>query len=158
MISPGTRRWRRLVIVALVVLLPPASSRSQVANPPAKPFSPVKAPPNAQYVGTKTCALCHDQHAAGQQANAMARALETVAESEVLRRHPAMSLKLGPYSYSIERKGDASIYTVTDGRETISEPIAWVFGKSVMGQTYVIRHNGRLYESRVSFYNEAYPN
>jgi hypothetical protein len=153
MISPGTRRWLRLTIVALVALLPPAISRSQVANPPAKPFSPVKAPPNAQYVGTKTCALCHDQHATGQQANAMARALETVAESEVLRRHPAMSFKLGKYSYSIERKGDASIYTVTDGRETISEPIAWVFGKSVMGQTYVIRHNGRLYESRVSFYN-----
>jgi hypothetical protein len=43
---------------------------------------------------------------------------------------------------------------VTDGTETISEPILYSFGQGKAGQTYIFRHNAALYESRVSFYKE----
>ncbi|MDX2032080.1 MAG: multiheme c-type cytochrome [Blastocatellia bacterium] len=151
--SVAAKRWTRFLIVGCAFALLPVMSRSQVAPSPPKQFSPTQAPPNAQYAGTKTCALCHDKQAEGQRENSMARALETVADCEVLRKHPRMEFKSGKYAYTIERRGEQSVFTVTDGRETISEPILWAFGMSVMGQTYVLRYKGRLYESRVSYYN-----
>lgn len=84
----------------------------------------------------------------------MARALENPADSPVLRQHPKLAFKLGQYSYAIERKGGKSVYTVTDGVNTISVPIDWAVGSGKMGQTYVIRYNGRFHESRVSFYSD----
>ncbi len=147
------RLGRGLLVLGAFALLP-ALSRSQ-ATQPGEQFLPTQAPPNARYVGTKTCALCHDKQAEGQRENAMARALESVAECEVLRAHPRLEFKSGKYLYTIERRGDQTIYTVTDGRDAISEPILWAFGKNVMGQTYVLRHNGRMYESRVSFYKDT---
>lgn len=152
-LSRGKKRWLRLAVVVSAFVLAPMVSRIRTAALQSKQFSPTQAPPNAHYVGTRTCALCHAEHAEGQQANAMARALEPVTECEELRDYPKLRFRVGKYAYTIERKGGESLYTVTDGRETISEPIAWAFGKGVMGQTYVIRHKGQLYETRVSFYS-----
>ncbi|HEX6728781.1 MAG TPA: multiheme c-type cytochrome [Pyrinomonadaceae bacterium] len=36
----------------------------------------------------------------------------------------------------------------------MSVPIEYAIGQGRMGQTYVLRHNGNFYESRVSFYND----
>ncbi len=151
--SDRTKRLIRLLIVALAFALAPAASRSQETARQTASFSPTQAPPNARYAGTNACALCHEGIAKSYSRNAMSRALELPADAGVLRSHPKLAFKLGKYNYTIERRGDASVYTVTDGRETISEPIAWAFGPSRMGQTWVIRHRGQLYESRVSFYN-----
>jgi len=41
---------------------------------------------------------------------------------------------------------------VTNGKETISEPILYAFGNAHVAQTYVYRRNGKLYEGRVSYY------
>ena len=84
----------------------------------------------------------------------MGRASETAADCEVLRKHPRMTFRSGSFSYQIVREGNRSIYTVTDGVNTISEPILYCFGQGKAGQTYVFQHNGAYYESRVSFYNE----
>lgn len=138
-------------LCAIAMLWPDAESVAAQS----KQFSPTAAPPNAQYVGEKTCALCHEDHVEGQKKNAMHRALETVAEAEVLRTNPKLSFTHGPYNYTIERKGNESIYTVTNGRDTISVPIAWAFGMNKMGQTYVLQYKGQYYESRVSFYKDT---
>ncbi len=45
-----------------------------------------------------------------------------------------------------------SIYRVTDGKQTISEPVSYSFGNARVAETYVLRHNGKLYEGRVSYY------
>jgi len=82
----------------------------------------------------------------------MARALETVAKSQILREHPQLEFRQGPYSYKITRNGERSIYTVSDGKETLTLPVAWAFGLGSAGQTYVYQWNGVWYESRVSFY------
>jgi len=98
------------------------------------------------------CAPCHRAQTLAQPATSMGRALETVAECQILREHPQLEFRQGPYSYKISRDGDRSIYAVTEGKETLKAPIAWAFGLGSAGQTYVYQWNGAWYESRVSFY------
>ncbi len=80
--------------------------------------------------------------------------METSRECGILKAHPLLVFHSGKYSYRIERKGDQSFYTVTDGVQTITVPVGWAFGLGQAGQTYVFERDGRLYESRVSFYKE----
>ncbi|MDT5120996.1 MAG: hypothetical protein QOC96_478 [Acidobacteriota bacterium] len=109
---------------------------------------------DAKYAGSQACAKCHADEAATQHATAMGKAAQTVDVSDVLRSNARLTFRSDPYSYEIIRRGDQSIYTVTDGTNTISEPILYSFGQGKAGQTYIFRHNGSLYETRVSFYKE----
>ncbi len=109
---------------------------------------------DAKYVGAQACAKCHVEEASTQHATAMGRAAQTVETSEVLRSNSRLTFRSGPYAYEIIRRGDKSYYTVTDGTETVSEPVLYSFGQGKAGQTYVFRHNGSLWETRVSFYKE----
>jgi hypothetical protein len=72
-----------------------------------------------------------------------------------LKAHPVLTFQHGPYAYRIERKGNESIYSVTDGQQTFTAPIGWAFGLGVAGQTYVFQKDGLLYQSRVSYYAET---
>jgi hypothetical protein len=83
----------------------------------------------------------------------MADALEPVAACSILVAHPELSFDDRQYRTRIVREGDTSIVSVTDGRETITAPLLWAFGRGEAGQTYVFEYNGAMYESRVSFYN-----
>ena len=99
-----------------------------------------------------TCGTCHKQQAATQPTTSMAHALELVADCAILREHPHLTFKQGPYTYSITRQGNQSIYKVTDGTSAITAPIGWAFGLGAAGQTYVYERDHVIYESRVSFY------
>src|SRR5204862_6003274 len=68
-----------------------------------------------RYVGSGACAQCHAPLAAKRLANPMSRALAAVDSCEILKTHPHLSFRKGPYDYQIVREGDRSIYTVTDG-------------------------------------------
>ena len=100
-----------------------------------------------------TCAACHRAQTSSFAHADMTRALETVAECQILRANPKLSAKLGPYNYQIDRVGNESIYTVTDGKETIRVPLGWAFGLGSAGQTYLFQRDGQWYESRVSYYS-----
>ena len=63
------------------------------------------------------CAQCHVE-ALTQPDTYMAHALETVDKSKVLIDHPLLTTTVGKYSYRIERKGNQSEYSVTDGTST----------------------------------------
>jgi hypothetical protein len=84
----------------------------------------------------------------------MANALLTGAQSEILKSHPKLLFRQGPFSYTIERRGNQSWYTVYDGKKEISVPIEWAFGLGTAGQTYVIHRDNAWFESRVSYYRE----
>ena len=85
----------------------------------------------------------------------MAHALETVDKSKVLIDHPLLTTTVGKYSYRIERKGNESQYSVTDGTTTVTMPIRWAMGaSSAIGQTFILEKDGELYESRVSWFRE----
>lgn len=128
----------------------PAMSGSKVG--PATKWRPNKK--DAKYAGPRACTKCHADEAKHQHATAMGKALEPAATSEILRSYRNLTFRSGPYSYQITRRGVQSLYTVTDGTNTISEPILYSFGQGKAGQTYVFQHNGSFYESRLSFYRE----
>jgi cytochrome c554/c'-like protein len=137
---------RRLNLLAQV----PTMSSGEV--PISTPWRPSKK--NTTYTGPKACAKCHAEESAKQHLTAMGRALEPVATSEILRANRRMTYRSGPYAHEIVRRGDQSLYTVTDGVNTISEPILYTFGQGKAGQTYIFRHDGAFYESRISFYKD----
>ncbi len=85
----------------------------------------------------------------------MAHALEPLAQGKILLEHPVLTTTVGKYTYRIERTGNQSIYTVSDGVNTVSMPIRWALGASSgIGQTYILEKDGELYESRVSYFRE----
>src|ERR1700753_3696853 len=85
----------------------------------------------------------------------MARALEPVENSKVLTDHPLLTVTVGKYVYRIERKGNESQYTVSDGENSVTFPIRWTLApSSALGQTYTLEKDGQLYESRVSWFRE----
>ncbi len=100
------------------------------------------------------CAQCHSQ-GKSQPSTSMGQALETVEQCKVLIEHPSLAVTIGKYSYRIQRNGDQSAYSVTDGSNTVTLPIRWAMGaSSSIGQTYILEKNGEFYESRVSFFRE----
>jgi len=107
------------------------------------------------YVGSAACAQCHAPLTAKRLANPMSRALAPVESCEILKTHTRLNFRNGPYSYQIAREGNRSIYTISDGQGSISEPILYCFGQGKAGQTYVFQHRGVFYESRVSYYQET---
>jgi hypothetical protein len=84
----------------------------------------------------------------------MGHAMEAVSDCAILKNNALLTFRVAKYSYRIERRDNQSIYSVTDGAQTITVPIGWAFGLGQAGQTYVFEKDGRFYESRVSFYKE----
>ena len=142
---------------AALLLVNPGKSSSQSNGKsfaPTMEWRPTHAVAGAKYVGNQACAQCHTQTET-QSATPMGKALELVAECKILSANPKLTFKSGPYVYTILRQEKQSIYTVTDGKETLSAPILYAFGQGKAGQTYVLERGGKYYESRVSFYNET---
>jgi cytochrome c554/c'-like protein len=100
------------------------------------------------------CAKCHAE-ARTQPATDMAHALETVEHDPILINNPLLTASSGKYSYRIERQGDQSLYSVTDGTDTITMAIRFAMGaSSALGQTFILEKDGKYYESRMSWFRE----
>ena len=97
-----------------------------------------------------TCGTCHRAETQSQHLNAMATTIQLPPDQTILKSHPKLTFEKNGYSYSIERKGDQSIYTVRDATGQISLPIQYAFG--VHSQTYVFQYQGEFYESMVSYH------
>lgn len=98
------------------------------------------------------CAQCHREQAAKFKHTAMASALQLVASCDILKQHPKLTFKEGPYTSEIVRDNDRSILTVSNGTDAVSVPLLYAFGLGQAGQTYVFERNGAFYESRASFF------
>jgi len=149
-------RWLAFLYPAVGVLLSSsvAFAQSQLENATTfTQFRPRREIPGERFVGREVCAGCHGQRNRTQSHTSMAQALHSATGSSVLRSHSRMTFRSGLYSYEIVGNGDQSLYRVTDGKETISEAILYAFGNAHIAQTYVFRHNGKLYEGRVSYYS-----
>jgi hypothetical protein len=117
-------------------------------------WRPRRELPGVGYIGARACAQCHTNRAEHFFTTPMAHALESVSDCDILIKRTRLTFSEGAYSYKITRQGNRSIYTVSDGANTISEPILYCFGQGVAGQTYVLQHKGALYEGRVSYFQE----
>ena len=108
----------------------------------------------AGHENSTACAKCHAEGRT-QPATDMAHALETVEQARILIDHPLLTATYGKYAYRIERKGDQSLYSVTDRTATITMPIRWAMGaSSALGQTFILEKDGKFYESRLSWFRE----
>lgn len=105
-----------------------------------------------EFIGPDACEACHASKVRTQTQTPMAHAALRPVDSEALRSHDQLTSNLPPYTYQILRQKDASLYSVTDGKQTISVPITWAFGLGQSGQTYILERNGIFYESRVSYF------
>ena len=115
---------------------------------------PVVTAAQTDSVAPAACAKCHVE-ALTQPTTFMSHALEAVETSKVLIDHPLLATTVGKYSYRIERKGNESEYSVTDGTNTVTMPIRWALGADFsIGQTYILEKDGQLFESRVSWFRE----
>ena len=97
-----------------------------------------------------TCASCHREEARTQPQTPMGIGIQLPPDQTLLKTNPKLTFEKNGYKYAIERKGDHSTYTVTDGTATLTLPIRYAFG--VHSQTFVLEHEGRFYESMVSYY------
>lgn len=78
----------------------------------------------------------------------MDQALHRAADVALLRGNTALTAVKDGYRYQIA----GPLLSVSDGTNVLTAPIRWAFGNGKAGQTYVLEHEGRLLESRVSFY------
>jgi len=80
----------------------------------------------------------------------MAHAMQPASTNPLFKTHPKMTVQKGAFTYTIETRGSETTYSVTDGLETATVPIRWIFGAN--SQTYVLERNGQFYESLVSYW------
>jgi hypothetical protein len=96
------------------------------------------------------CGSCHAAEVRTQPKTAMGVGIEFPPDQAALIAHPKLTFARDGYTYTIERQGDHSVYSVTDGRDTLSLPIRYAFGTHM--QTYVFPYQGKMYESMVSYF------
>jgi len=97
-----------------------------------------------------SCAGCHAREAATQPDTQMGRAMQVPGDNPELSAHPNLSVHRGDYAYSLVTKNGRTIYSVTDGAQTISLPVQWSMGSGA--QTWLLEWDGQFYESMVSYY------
>jgi hypothetical protein len=97
-----------------------------------------------------TCATCHAAVVANYTHAPMRHAMEPSGANPVLDKHPNLTAQVGGYSYTVQTKDGKSTYSVTDGTDTLTLPIKWLFGTH--SQTWVLEKDGHLYESYVTYF------
>ena len=105
-----------------------------------------------EFTGTESCAACHKQIVEEQQKTSMARAASKAEDTEVLRSSPTISLSASQFQTAITREREGSTYTVAQGGNSMSGPILWSMGDGLMGETFILRFSGNLYESQLTYF------
>jgi hypothetical protein len=135
-------------------VIPAASAFASVlllcALPSPRPAIAQHAKPTNSPV---TCATCHSGVATSYVTAPMRHAMEPQGANPTLNAHPDLSVQLGSYTYRVQTKDGQSTYSVTDGTDTLTLPIHWIFGQHA--QTWVLEKDGHYYESLVSYFPRA---
>jgi Cytochrome c554 and c-prime len=112
---------------------------------------------NEVFVGNEACAKCHAGMVASQEMTPMAQTAMPASVADILHAHPDMSFKPNQYNYRIKtssiKGASESLYSITDGGQTLSFPLLWAFGTGRVGQSYLFKKDdGRFYEARVTYF------
>lgn len=132
--------WRNSLAVIALALLCAFAPRSADAQA-------TKQPPAI------TCATCHRSVTSSYAAAPMRHAMEPQGNNPALDLHPDLTVNLGAYTYKVQTRDGHSTYTVSDGAESMTLPIHWIFGQN--SQTWVLEKDGHYYESMVSYFPRA---
>ena len=108
--------------------------------------------PRDQYVGADTCQRCHQDIAATQMNTPMAHAVKAATADAFANMPPIMHFRAGSYDYSVSQTPSGAEYSTTNGQQSASAHLNWVFGDRQFGDTFLYQKNGVYFESRVSYY------
>lgn len=108
--------------------------------------------PRTQYVGSETCKSCHGNIADLQQTTPMFHAGARATEAPILKGQPQLTFHELGFTYSLSRDTAGVTFSVSDGTQQSTAPVAWAFGAGEYGQTYILEKNGTYTESRLSYY------
>lgn len=140
----------------------PAAEVPTVVKLEEAPKSPEERWRLNDYVGSQKCAECHSEIARTFSGHPMANTLATAADAspiEVVENDTTEFETLGR-QYRVERDGDRMIHTefmTDDSGELIyeqSEEVHYAVGSGVNARTYVINHDGVMFESPITWYTE----
>ena len=108
--------------------------------------------PRDQFVGSETCARCHQDKSETQRNTPMAHAV-TRATADAFSIFPqGMKFRSGSYNYSLTQTTSGAEYSVTNGEQSASAPLTWIFGNRQFGDTFIYQKGAMYFESRVSYY------
>ena len=105
-----------------------------------------------QYVGSETCGRCHQDINATQTNTSMAHAVKSATADAFANIPHEMHFRTGSYDYSLSRTASGAEYATTNGQQSASSTVSWVFGDRQFGDTFLYQQNGIYFESRVSYY------
>lgn len=107
-------------------------------------------PPAEAYAGSSACQQCHAEKASTQLMTPMAGASYRSAVGPWGAKPTSTTDRIGPYFYHAVPQADDPKMIVGSGNQSISADIAWTFGAGVLGQTFILENNGKLYDSQIS--------
>jgi Cytochrome c3 len=157
-----------LAVQFLIILMAPGaflnSSQSESNKPPESSKAtdirlidpgwwPTKGTfPREQYVGSETCGRCHQDMVATQTNTPMAHAVKPATADAFTNMPHTMHFRTGSYDYSVSQTTTGAEYSTSDGQQSASAALTWVFGDRQFGDTFLYQQNGIYFESRVSYY------
>lgn len=120
----------------------------------ARAFWPTKGDVAAgEYAGEAACAICHADIASLQHQTPMYHA---ATPASLLSLHSPLKFQESTFSYAVQQTTSGTIYLVdsvsASGSHSDSRAVAWAFGNSETGQTYLLRQKDGYIESRLSYY------
>ena len=105
-----------------------------------------------QYVGSETCGRCHQNIVETQKNTPMAHAVKPATADAFTNIPHVMRFRTGSYDYLLSQTATGAEYSTTNGQQSTSEAVSWVFGDRQFGDTFLYQQNGVYFESRVSYY------
>jgi Flp pilus assembly protein TadD len=132
-------------------LPPPKDPRLTAATP----FRNVR--PEARYVGDEACADCHRSLAASYRNHPMGRSLAPVPAAAAVESYGADArnpFEAGGLLYRVDRRGDRVFHkeTAAGGAVEAEAEVAFVVGSGRRGRSYLIDHDGYLFQSPLTWY------
>jgi hypothetical protein len=109
----------------------------------------------AEYLGSEACVNCHELKSEGQQQTAMFHAAAPSSDSKLLRDHPSLTFRAGPYSYQLTTTPAKVVLAVRDASSLQSVDLLWALGSAHMGQTFLFERDGQFYEGHLSFFTKS---
>jgi Cytochrome c3 len=105
-----------------------------------------------QYVGSETCGRCHRDIVNTQTNTSMAHAVKPATPDAFTNMPRSMHFHTGSYDYAVSQTPTGAEYSTSNGQQSDSAALTWVFGDRQFGDTFLYQQNGIYFESRVSYY------
>ena len=126
----------------------------------ARPRTPWRnAQPGVKYVGDSACTRCHAEIADSFRRHPMGRSLAPIAVADH-GPDSTTTFEVGSRSYTVERRGAHVIHRETrldQERRVLAEvegEVKYAVGSGSRGISYLIEHDGRLFQSPITWYSQ----